>query len=383
MENQEYEQTVVEQNEPENKTASGLLNKLLSKKVLPAMIAGVAVIITGIILIIIFNSPAFIYKRAENYLEKNKYDQAISCYEKLEDYKDSQDKCKQAYLGAGKEAIASGEYQKALELLQKASGEELNDYIQYANALIALNNGELDTAISGLMSLGDFEEAKSFLNEANYQKAEKLYAEKKYADAKTYYLKTEGFEDVAKKLQNCNLMVAEGKYRDGDLKEAKKLFLELPKDLEFEGIKVSVRLATLEKNAKIVDMCGIWNGKDGKLSVRQTHKSTGLWDQWDGEYTNTLELKCIINDDGTFTIKGTANYWVYTNYSSLSHLLKTSNRSKSFSVKGTTIPQNIVNDSSIKITYDGSKFHLNYDFTNNNYSMNFDYRYKSSVTYSK
>ena len=102
-----------------------------------------------------------------------------------------------------------------------------------------------------------------------------------------------------------------------------------------------INIAYLKKNEKLVAMCGTWSGKNGNMSVRQTHDSTGLWDQWDGNFTDSMTLKCILNDDGTFTLKGKAKYYVYLNYSSLSTNLKTLEMSEDFTVTGKSIPASI------------------------------------------
>ncbi len=357
--------------------------KGINKKILLAIVGGVGAVIIAVLLVVILNSPFSIYGRANRNLDRGNYERAIQCYQKIPEYKDSAEKCKKAFAGQVDQLITDGSYEKALEILAEVEIENGDQYKNYAEALKAVGAKEYASAVSLLEELEDFKEAKSHLNEAYYLLAEQNMAEKNYSSAKNNYSKTEGKEGIEEKIRICDIMIAEKEFKDGNLLEAKKLFGALPKDFSFEGVSVAKRLETLEKNANLVNMCGEWKGTNGKMTVRQTHDSTGLWDEWTGEYTDYLTLKCVLNDDGTFTIKGEAKYYTYTNYSSLSYLLKSQERTVSFSKTGKSIPATLYSNSSVTLKYDGSKFSLNYDFKNDNYSINFTYRYKSSITYNK
>lgn len=359
--------------------ANGATQKGKSKKKLIIAIAAAVVIITFLIV----NAPFSVYSRAGSNLSKGNFDKAIELYQKIPDYKDSKDRCNDAYAGKIDKFVSENSYQEALDYLETVDIEDKESYITYVQGFMYLAQKNYDEAISSWEKIADFRDIKNTLNETYYVYAEQLFAEKKYTSAKRYYSKTENKDGTAEKIKNCELMIAESAFQDGDLKEAQELFSKLPKNLTYNGVNVAKRLELLAKNKKLVEMCGNWKGTNGKLSVRQIHKSTGLWDQWDGTYQDYLTVKCILNNDGTFNIKGTAKYYVYTNYSSLSYRLKSRERTASFSKTGKSIPETLYSDSTTTIKYDGSNFILNYDNTNNNYSINFDYRFKSSITYKK
>ena len=246
--------------------------------------------------------------------------------------------------------------------------------------MLAVDAGEFDTAISTFIELADFEKSVEMLNSTYYKKAESLYSKGSYASAKTAYNMTTGYEDVAEKIKNCDLMAAESLYLDGDLKAAKTAFEKLPSSLTFNNVSVSERLATLQEHSDAVAMCGRYKG-NGKMTVRQTHDSTGLWDQWDCDYVDYLTLKVVINADGTYTYKGTAKYYIFTNYSSLSANLKDMEMTETFTKTGTSLPKDLASDSLVKMTYSNGKIKLDFTHKDANSSVNFTYKYTSGITY--
>lgn len=314
------------------------------KKVIIIFIIIVIFVVATIILSKILFMPLFNYNKANEYLDDKNYIRAIELFKNNIDYKDSKDKIKKAYYEYGIALIDENKYEDAITTFKKAKGEELEKYISYANAMLDFNAKKFNTALTKFKELNDFKNSSDYIN-------------------------------------YCKLFLAEEKYKDGDLVNAKKLFNDLDKELEFEGIKVSNRLDTLEKYKDYISLCGTWSGSNGKFSVRQTHDSTGLWDQWDNDYNAELKLKCIINEDGTVTLKGDAKYYIYTNYSSLSQYLKMPQKTLTINKTVNSIPSDIASGNNIKLTYSGGKFSLVYDYKDENSSMNFTYRYKSSITY--
>lgn len=304
----------------------------------------VIIVVTIMVLIKILLLPSLNYNKADDYLANKNYIKAIKLFENTKDYKDSKAKIKQAYYEYGISLIEEKKYEDAITILKKADGKNLNKYISYANAMINFNEKKFNTALSTFKELKNFKDSDDYVN-------------------------------------YCNIMLAEEKYKSGNLADAKKMFEDLDKNLEFDGIKVLNRLETLEKYKDYVKLCGTWSGTNGKFSVRQTHDSTGLWDQWDNDYVAELKLSCIINEDGTVTLKGDAKYYIYTNYSSLSKYLKAPQKSLTINKTVTSIPNEIASGNNVKLTYSGGKFSLVYDYKDSNSSMNFTYRYKSSITY--
>ena len=290
----------------------------------------------------------------------------------------------QVYFNKAKKCLQQDDYQNAIIYFEKIkkNNDTAETYITYTNALISLQNGDYDNAINTLSQMKSFEKSSDYLNAAYYGKAEELFKESSYSEAKKYYEQAPDSEEKSQKIMACDFMNAENVFKNGDLLKAKSLYESFPSNYSFNGISVADRLKTLTDHADLVALCGQWRGSNGTFSVRQTHDSTGLWDQWDNTYYDYLILQCVINDNNTITIKGKASYYVYSNYSSLSKNLKTVEQSITFEETDTTIPSILYSSDSTTLKYDGSSFHLDFDYTNDSYSMNFTYRFKSSITYS-
>ena len=336
-----------QENEQEAKKPIGrnILNFIVNKK---KIIILTAIIIITVIFIILLCKllllPLYNYNMANEYMTNKDYVKAIELYEKNKEFQDSNDKIKTAYYEYGISLVDEGKYEDAINMFEKGIGDSLEKYIAYANAMIDFNNGKYNTALSAFKNLTEFKQSNDYIN-------------------------------------YCNLMLAEEQFKEGNLTAAKRMFSEMDNNLEFNDIKVSSRLEKLDKYKDFVDLCGTWSGTDGKFSVTQTHDSTGLWDSWDSEYDGQLKLKCIINQDDTVTLKGDAKYYIYTNYSSLSKYLKAPQKSLTIDKTVNAIPSEIASDTNVQLTYSGGKFSLVYDYEDANSSMNFTYRYKSSISY--
>lgn len=386
--------------------------KGMPKPLLIGLIAGAVATLIAVAVVVYMNLPSTIYTKAKKCLLTGDYNNAITYFTEVIAYEDAEvrikdaylgagtelvkakdydaavemldkveapERCSEAYLIAGKQLVADGEYTKALEMLAKSTEEETANCTKYANAMLAIDASAFDSAINAFKELGDFENSAELLNSTTYKKAEALYENGSYAAAKTTYGQTTGY-DVADKVQNCDLMAAEALYLDGDLKKAKEAFEKLPKDLTFNNVSVSARLATLEEHADALAMCGTFKG-NGKMKVRQTHDSTGLWDEWYCDFVDYITIKVVINNDGTYTFKGDADYYIYTNYSSLSAYLKSMEMSETFTKTGKTLPKELVSDSLVKMTYSDGKIKLDFVLKDKNSSVNFTYKYTSSITY--
>lgn len=341
--NSRSKKNMIKKNNNNNKL--NILDVIKNKKKLIIIVTIIIIIVTiALILFKILFIPLYNYNKANDYLAEKNYEKAIELYKKNKNYKDSKEKLEEAYYAYGIALIDGDKYEEAINVFKKSKGDDLNKYISYANAMIDFKDKKYNTALATFKDLIDFKKANEY---ANY----------------------------------CNLMLAEEKYKNGNLAVAKKLFTGLDKDLEFDGVKVSNRLETLEKYNDYVNLCGTWSGSNGKMSVRQTHDSTGSWDQWDGDYNAELKINCIINEDGSVTLKGDAKYYVYTNYSSLSKYLKTPQKSLTINKTVSSLPNEIASGNNVKLTYSNGKFLLNYDYNDSNSSMNFTYKYKSSITY--
>lgn len=329
------------------------------------------------------------YNDADAAFEAGNFTQAKAIFESLADYKDAanravESECADFYTQA-QSLFDSGNYVEAAELFNSAAGyadaEEklfstaiaLFDAACYSDALNAFELS-LDSAKEPYV---EYAQGAIDLNDGKYESAQK------------HFEASGGLNGAGEMVNVCVYMQAEENMGKGYLNTAKALYSSLPSDFSYgEGKSVEERLASLEKFNAFVELCGVWKSSNMDASVRQTSKSTGRWNQWDGEGSNyTLEITCVLNEDETATLTAKANFWYYTNYSSLSKNLETANTSCSFTYTGINVPSTL--DYSLDFTYEYSgtltinnkNFTLSYQILNKNSSVYFTYTHKSFGTY--
>ena len=373
-------------------------NEKKNKKIL--IIISIILIIILIVLGIIFKTtiyPKNQYKKANKYFKENNYEKAIKSFKTLGDYKEAKDLLNKSYFEYGKELIEKEDYSKALEMLDKTDIDESKKYIIYAEALNNIDEKNYDESIKTLKELDGFEKSKEYIKKAYYLKAKDLFNQEKYKDAKENFKGSNDYEDSKKQINICDLMLAEKEYKNGNLAKAKKIFDKLPKDLEYNDIKVSNRLKTLEKNSKYVKLCGEYVGKNGRFEVKQTKKSNNTWESWYNSYSVPLSIKCIINDDESVTIKGEGGFYIFTNYNSSKSKLKTKYISIPIDKKikaDKKFPDYLVKDyaayktssgvtGKVSIKIDDNKLKLSYSLNDKNFSKKYSNNYTSTITFKK
>ena len=156
-----------------------------ARKITTIALGAAAAIITAVLLITKVIVPAANYSKAEKLLAAGDYDNAITAFAALGDYKDAAERIPQT-------EDAKIEAQKA----QKA----------YAEAEKRLTAGDYDSAIAAFEKLGDYEDAseratqakatKAAQNAQNYADAESLQTQGKSAEAAIVFGKLAGYKDA-------------------------------------------------------------------------------------------------------------------------------------------------------------------------------------------
>lgn len=366
------------------------------KKVIIIGLISVVVIVIAVVLLNVLILPGYKYNKAEDYCKNKQYDKAIKTYSGIKDFKDSRKLLKNAYFEYGKQLIENKKYSEAIENIEKSKHDEADAYINYAEALQLFKDGKFDEAIKALEKMNNFEKAEEFLLDAYYGKANKLFEAGKYKDAITYYEKS-GVKDLEQRqINNAKIMLAEEKFQAGDLAEAKKMFLELDQTLEYNKVNVAARVAILNEYQSYINLIGTWSGTNGKLEVRHIYKRDGSWESWYSSYDHSMTVKCKINEDGSVTMSGIANFWTYTNYSTVNYLVNSKSVAVPYSVtikKGEKIPTTLIKYPALvapsgeigyaTLTYANNKFNLSFTLNDKNYSQSFRNLYTSKITYSK
>lgn len=306
------------------------------------------------------------------------------------------------YYSAAKAYIAAGSYNGSadkayacgLSLLQQSAYSEAaevfallgqDEYNQYANGMVLLNAGDYVSAIEVLGPVAHIEDGAARYAEANYLQGMNMVNGGSYVDAKPYFTAAGEYADAQTMVNACDLMVAEEFWAKGYLNTAKAIYDELPEDLEYNGVSVEHRLAQLKKFKSFVKLCGKWKPSgECKAKVRQTHRSTGIYHYWTTTWdapADYLIITCVINEDGTVTMSGSAEYMRHTTYSSLSAYLKPVSDTAYFTWTGKKMPSSIKCSSTEKIKIDDGKVNLSYSYTDYSESVNFKYKYTSTWKY--
>ena len=112
------------------------------------------------------------YQQAKEYLEQGEYFNAVSAFQELGDYKDSEDLLKEAlymrakaYLEQGDYALAYGEFDA---LNDYEDSREMCKEVRYQEAIYMINSGEYTLAVAQLEKLGAYKESYDKIDEAKY-----------------------------------------------------------------------------------------------------------------------------------------------------------------------------------------------------------------------
>ena len=154
----------------------------ISKRV--GIIGGsIAVLVAICLLVVQVIVPNVRYSLANNAISAGNYENAISTFEDLADFKDSQEKIKEAQYAWAESKLASGDNEGAIELF-----EQLGDYKDSADRIQEINDS------------------------ASYEQAEKEFENGNYEEAKTLFENLGNYSDAASRAQECANIIGEEHY---------------------------------------------------------------------------------------------------------------------------------------------------------------------------
>ena len=346
------------------------------------------------------------YNNACALVEEGNYAEAIEEYKLAQDFLDSRKLLNETYILYGDELVTQGKYDEAIAEYNKANasdkvadaynlkGEDLFQQKRYADAAEAFGSaGNEDRQVACAIRLiednKDYATAHTILKNCysstavayNYYTSGMLSLESgDYPTAINYFGACTGLLDADSRKVESIFLLAEQKLHEGYLNKAKSLYNTLPSDYSHNGIAVSDRIKLLNDNKQFVDLVGIWHATYNFYKV-ESNSYNYYWYQ-DTAKTGTVTVVCPYNDDGTFTIKGTAAYPVFTNWSTKATDLKTSVYSYSFETTGKTVPYQIGSSTSVNLTFNGNQFSLYYSYVNAS-SANVTYTFTSNAHYGR
>ena len=321
------------------------------------------------------------YAQGCNFFDNGRFDSAANSFAQCKEYENSSEKI----YDCGVALLSLSRYSDAANVFEMASYKDSDKYYQYCMGMQELNKGNYDKAREYFNRDGNIDDTSERVKECYYKEAKKLFGSKEYDKAKTSFVRAGDYADAERFVNICPLMKAEGLYKSGDLKAAIDAFSKLPTDLEYNNISVSDRLNTLNRYKTFVDMCGEWVARgDMPVKVTETSKSTGAYHYWTGTYTNPsdkLVMRCFINNDGTVTMKGSASFQKFDNYSVTSEYIDRSKKTVDINITQSNPPYNTLIADYVSLTYSYGTYTLSYYMVDTTENVYFTYTYESTWTF--
>lgn len=321
------------------------------------------------------------YLKAVELEEAGNIDEAVETYSLVLDYEDTKDRV----FKIGESYITSGDYSKASSILSEVS-EDYPGYKEYATAMVAFENKKYDEALTNFRKSNDLYDSADMANESLYNKGKADYDSGNYKNAQNSFRQASGYKDSDQLYKNCDFLIAKQDFDEGNLHSARTQFKSLDEDFTVNGKSVKEYLEKLENNSTWVDMCGKWECDSGTAITKETHRSTGAWDAWeyDMSYSNMAQLnvRCVLQDDGSVKVKIQGSFFKLTNYSILSSQVNQTDHS--------VYVEKIVNglgaiecDSNTTITLNTDKIRINYKKVDDNSNMYFTETYTTDCNLKK
>lgn len=229
--------------------------EVASKKKTWIIILGILILI-GICVGVFFGTANLrAYSKANAALESKEYEEAISAFSALADYKDATTLKTEAMYGLASQKMDEQDYDTASSLLK-----DLGDYedsaqllmqCQYQLAIGVHDSGDIDGAITMLSAIPDYDESENLLQAYQYEKAKTLFDAENYAEAEAMFSALGDYEDAKDYAeQSAYLQTTDGQF----LKALKDGLQERWKYLDEVGDgTIDGNLADNERTQKAVD----------------------------------------------------------------------------------------------------------------------------------
>jgi TolA-binding protein len=216
-------------------------------------------------------NPQLRYDDAVKLRKSGKYDEAITAFENMHGYKDSETQIKATLFDKAVSYMNEKDYDFAIKLL-----EEIEDYdgasdkileCKYNKAVEVKDAKEYEDAIKLFEELGKYGDSEEQINYCRYQLANELFVDEKYQEAADAFKELGDYED------------AEDRYNESlykylrtftDSRKQKETLEKLPKDYKDVAERLQ-KLEAFEKTAKKWE--GTWKGyiqSKGSLEWKRT-----------------------------------------------------------------------------------------------------------------
>ena len=185
-----------------------------AKKIKKILITTGSILVSVIAILLLFINiviPSINYSKAEKLLEAGKYENAVYAFNLLAEkkFKDSEKRiidCKTAWYNYALKLASSKKYTEAISEFEKLEDFKDSDIqqkkCQYEYAIILYEEKKYVRAIEIVESLGDFENASNRLKEIKINYAKNLFDEGKYEEAKKIFDELNTYEDA----KHCSVL---------------------------------------------------------------------------------------------------------------------------------------------------------------------------------
>lgn len=174
------------------------------KLIIAVIISIIIVIILSVTLYFTVIEPNKQYDEAMKLYNNKQYQEAKEAFNKLGDYKDSEEKKNQIMYTYAEELLNKKEYENAQKEFLKLgdysdSKDKANEAI-YQKAIELFNNKKYEQTIELFNSISEYKDSNDKMKEAMYLNAEELLNKKEYSKAAEEFLKLDNYKDSKTKV---------------------------------------------------------------------------------------------------------------------------------------------------------------------------------------
>lgn len=310
--------------------------------------------------------------------EQAQYLEAAECFSLAGSYEDSE----YMIIALGRESVESGNYQEAVDIFEFALNSESNPYAQYAMGMKNFEAKAYVDASTNFINAGNVLDAPEKKRESSYYIAKTHMDSGNYKAASDIFSTIKAFGDAEELGNACKLLNLESEINKGNLNTAFEELQQLPVDFAYNDIKASDLMDKLNNNNKWVEFCGTWESSSGVMESDQ-NGSYGYSRGWQadiGKGAVSIDVKCILQNDGSVKLTMSGSIPIYTNYSSISQGLKS--ESKKINIEEyVTEMGSITYDENTTVTFDTNGIKVNYKKSDNSHDVYFTYVYKTAITF--
>lgn len=328
------------------------------------------------------------YEDSEGMIEECNYHIGLQYYE-ISDYFSAAEALSNSngYLDAEEKIIEIGEiylnnkdYENAKEIFGLADDKKYANYVQ---GVLDLNDKNYKSAYENLKKSAGIYDSNELYTDVTYNYAYEKFSAGDYSDAKKLFQEVASYKDAGGMLNACDLMLAKEDMDKGNLNTAKSALEQLPSDYVYNNVSVEDLLDKINSHSEWLAICGKWSSTSGEAkSTQRGSYSSNWWTADLNESTYTMEIRCIINDDSSVTVKGGGNFYIMTNYSSISAGLKSENHVFSVNNKMSGLGSVSI-DEYTTLNISSSQLTVAYEKVDNAQDVYFTYIYETDLVFGK